>query len=170
MKSVTLGILAILIGNTLTACNTNIFGCWTCFHSAPPYGTYGYSTEFIGSRDILTGVAEADERSVEEAGREFAARHALSDDQGIRAMRITRDFAQLQTRSAADLEDFARRLYGVNPSEVVSALQEGQMGNREKMNELVEQAAAHFGTTPSTMKEVIHDLHGQALQENGIEL
>ncbi len=161
--------LSIALSFGLTGClNLNLYkpSCSTFGRCSSGY----YSADSADSRDILTGLAEADERNVEEAGREFATRHSLSDEQGIRAVRITRDFAQLQTRSAADLEDFARRLYGVNPSEVVAALQEGQMGNRERMNELVEQAAAHFGTTPSTMKEIIRDLHGQALQENGIEL
>jgi hypothetical protein len=167
MKNICMGILVLLVGGTFGACE-NGFGCWSCFRSAPPFG-HSFSTDSTAPRDILTGLTEEEERSAEEAGREFAARNALSDEQGIRAVRITRDFAQLQTRSAADLEDFARRLYGVNPSEVVAAFQESQMGNREKMNELVERAAAHFGTTPDNMKEVIRDLHGQALQENGIE-
>lgn len=152
---------------SLTISLTGCMRSWGCL--AATYECYS-SVEGAASRDILTGLAEEDERSAEEAGREFAARHSLSDEQGMRAVRITRDFAQLQTRSAADLEDFSRRLYGVNPAEVVSALHEGQMGNREKMNELVEQAAAHFGTTPQIMKEVIQDLHGEALRESGVTL
>jgi hypothetical protein len=68
------------------------------------------------------------------------------------------------------LADFARRLYGVDPSEIVAAVGSAQAGNSAKLNSLVEEAASNFGTTTTTMKEIVKTLHGKALAEQGISL
>jgi DNA-binding MarR family transcriptional regulator len=132
------------------------------------YGYY-YSSE-SGSRDVLTDITERQQQRIAEVAEEFSTRFGLSEEQSLKLAQTTFDFEMLQNRSEQDLADFARRLYGVNPAEIASAVGRAQIGDSSKLQGLVNEAADHFGTTPATMKEIVKTFHGKALDEQGIRL
>ena len=68
------------------------------------------------------------------------------------------------------MADFARRLYGLNPSEIVSAVGAAQAGNSAQLNSLVDQAAANFGVKSDKMKSIVKTFHGKALEAQGVRL
>ncbi len=122
------------------------------------------------SRDVMTQTAEDQEARLAEVGQDFAQRFGLSDEQGLKLARTTLDFHLIKDRSASDLADFARRLYGVDPGQIVVAVGRAQLGDVAPLNELVEEAAVHFGTTPGNMKLIVKEFHGRALKDQGISL
>jgi hypothetical protein len=122
------------------------------------------------SRDILSELEAADEGWVQTKGQELASQFALSEEQGMKVARMHRDYALIQNRSDSDLEDFSRRLYGVSPREVEAAIEASQLGHGERFNVLIEEGAAHFGTTPETFKVMVKGLYGSALESAGVTL
>jgi hypothetical protein len=116
-------------------------------------------TEY-SSRDLLSEIATDDDTRIDAAGVRYAHRFALSDEQGFQLARMIRDYSAIRNRSESDMADFAKRLYGVDPAEIVSAVAAAQLGERENLNALITDAARHFGTTPEIMKTIARDLHG----------
>lgn len=149
--------------------------CWT------EYDIYGYpytvcddyyyaSEDSIRELDMAARVAESEAQKLEIAGLRFAEKYNLSADQGYKIAKNIADFTALEDRSNEDMADFAEKLYGVNPSEVVSAVGQAQVGMNGELENLIEKAAYNFNTDTVTMKTIINDLHGKALSDNGIEL
>ncbi len=182
MKLVKLSLLG-----TLVALATSLTGCYysggyynpgygySCYYDAWGYYTCGYyyynaDGSVASSRDVITDVANAQEEHVAVVAQHFAEKFNLSEEQSLKLARTTEDFALIQDRSEQDLADFARRLYGVNPNEIVAAVGSAQAGDSAKLNTLVEQAAANFGTTTATMKDIVKTFHGKALADQGISL
>ncbi len=100
----------------------------------------------------------------------YAEKFTLSNDQAMKIAKNVKDFAALQDRSSEDVADFAEKLYGVNPNKVASAVAGAMVGNNAELNEVISQAAQNFQTSEQTMKAIVNELHGKALEENGIDL
>ncbi len=144
-------------------CYYDYYGYYVC-----DYYYYNADGTTDTSRDIVTDVANSDEARISNAAQHYAQKFNLSDEQGLKLARTIVDYQALQSRSDQDLADFAQRLYGVNPAEIVSAVSSAQAGDSTKLNGLVTEAAKNFNTTPETMKEIVKNLHGKALEEQGV--
>ena len=68
-----------------------------------------------------------------------------------------KELSKRRTRTPADMAAFTTRLYGVEMSRITNSITEMEKGNMGPMNAAIEDAAAHWGTTPETMKEVLKD-------------
>jgi hypothetical protein len=181
MSFVRLSVLASVAAIAVSAAGCRVSGYYNnpyyydCWYDYWGYYTCGYvyynaDGSVESSRDVVTDVATAQEQHVARVAEHFAEKFGLSEEQSLKLARTTEDFAVIENRSEQDLADFARRLYGVDPSEIVAAVGSAQAGNAAKLNSLVEEAAANFGTTTATMKEIVKTLHGNALAEQGISL
>lgn len=120
--------------------------------------------------DLSAAVADVEALKLEKTAQRFADKFNLSADQGMKLAKNIADFNALQDRSEADVADFAQKLYGVNPSEAISAISNAQVGNNAELDSLVEKAAGNFGTDRSNMKAIIKEIHSEALKQNGISL
>ena len=95
---------------------------------------------------------------------------ALSTDAAAKVAKNVSDFSALADRSEADIADFATKLYGVNPSEIILAVGEAQVGNNAELDSVIEKASSNLGASSESMKAIVKELHGKALEANGIEL
>ena len=120
--------------------------------------------------DISGEVADREALVLSKTADFYAEKFSLSNDQAVKIAKNIIDFEALQDRSAEDVADFAQKLYGVNPSSVVSAIANAQTGNNAELEAVIEKAAQNFNTSKGTMKAIINELHGKALESNGIEL
>ncbi len=129
-------------------------------------GDYGDGTGFeyeqkgtLG-RDTVAQVGEEEAKRIEAAGKNFAVKFRLTAATGLNVAKSFYDFKELskkRTRTAADVATFTKRLYGVEMSRITSAIDEMEKGDLAPMNAAIEDAAAHWGTTPETMREVLKD-------------
>lgn len=120
--------------------------------------------------DLTAEVADRDALILEKTASLYAEKFNLSTDSAMKIAKNLRDFEALEDRTEADLADFSERLYGVNPSEIVSAVSSAQVGNNAELEAVIEKAAANFSTSSENMKAIVKEFHGKALSENGIEL
>lgn len=178
MKFVKGSVLAstLLITAFLGGCHRNDTGYgYNCYYDVwanyvCEYYYYNADGSLASSRDVVTDVANAQEEHVAVIAEHYAQKFNLSAEQSLKLARTTEDYSVLESRSDQDMADFARRLYGVNPNDIVAAVGSAQAGNREKLNDLVDEAASNFGTTPETMKNIVRSFHGEALAEQGVDL
>lgn len=134
------------------------------------YEYYNNDGSITKELDLSSVVADVEQLKLEKTAAKFAEKYNLAADKGMQLAKNLRDFSALEDRTEEDLVDFAEKLYGVNPSEVVSAVGQAQVGMNAELDSVIEKAAANFNTDSANMKEIIKDLHGSALSENGIEL
>lgn len=120
--------------------------------------------------DVITDVALANKKRAQAAGHYFAQKFSLSEDQGARVAKTLNDFVMLKKRTTQDMADFTQRLYGVDFGKVLSAVDELKAGNQAGMSELIDTAAGTLNATPEATKELIQELHGHLLKEQGIDL
>jgi hypothetical protein len=86
----------------------------------------------------------------------------------MKVARNIQDLSALQDRSEEDLADFAQKLYGVNPNDVISAVGKAQVGDNAELETLID--SIEFNTSSANKKALIKELHGNALKANGINL
>jgi hypothetical protein len=122
------------------------------------------------SRDMITDIAQVEQEQLANAGRHYAAKFALSEEQGLKIAKTIDDFNTVQNRSDADIADFAKRLYGVDPTAIASAVGKAQAGDNSQLNQVVGEAAQNFNTTPENMKNIVKTLHGEMLERQGVKL
>ncbi len=120
--------------------------------------------------DLVSEVADKEALILEKTASVYAEKFSLSNDQAMKIAKNVKDFSALSERSADDIADFAEKLYGVNPSEMVSAVANAQVGNNAELEAVIEKASASFGTSSENMKAIVNELHGKALEANGIDL
>lgn len=120
--------------------------------------------------DLSGEVADREALILSKTAEVYAEKFSLSQDKAMKIAKNVKDFAALQDRTESDIADFAQKLYGVNPSEIASAVANAQVGNNSEMEAVIEQAAQNFNTSKDTMKAIVKELHGKALEANGIEL
>lgn len=156
MSTFTVGILSLV--------TLGLSGC--CQYYCPQYDLS--SDDPALSRDITTSMAMSEEDRIRHNGEELAARFSLSLDKGTQLARTLNDAGKLQIRSEEDVADFAQRLYGLNPNQVLSAGHKAIAGDNSELNALVTQAARNFDTSPQNMRRIIMTLHGDLLHAAGI--
>jgi hypothetical protein len=113
------------------------------------------------SADVIAAAAEEEQKTRTAAGKAFAARFALNEEQGIRIARTLGDWALLgrdRSRTEADVEDFSKRLFGVRASRAEAALTRAfESRDRSAVEELNADVAAHWGTTPELSRKILLD-------------
>ena len=189
MKKLLLNVVAIVaLSASLVSCNgggggyyyqaTNHYNCypvydyWGYYMYDECYWEY-YSTtgEKISSElDIVSEVSDIEALKLERMSVHYAEKFELSQDQALKVAKNVRDFSALEDRSESDIADFAQKLYGVNPTAVVSAIGKAQVGQNAELESLIDSAAANFNTSKENTKALIKELHGNALEANGINL
>jgi len=127
-------------------------------------------TQVAEGKDIVNSVAKAKEKSLQAAGNYLSEKFSLSNDEGLRVATTLSDFVALKSRSMQDLSDFSKRLYGVNLNVIMSAADAAQRGNYIPMNSAIQAASDHLNTSPEAIKQLVQELHGHLLAEQGIEL
>lgn len=119
--------------------------------------------------DTITEAALSDKRRVRGTSQYLARRFSLSEQQATRvALQIDR-FVRLKNRTTADVADFTQRLYGVNFDRVLTAVDEYQAGNTSAAEGVVQDAALYLNITPEATQQLMWELHGHLLEEQGIQ-
>jgi hypothetical protein len=128
------------------------------------YDEYGRALNESGSegdsRDLIADAAGAEQKKIEEAGKEFASRYALSETTGIRIARTLTDWATLskrqnRARTAEDVADFSKRLFGVSLGAAQKALDAAKTGNKAPVEAMNSDVARHWGTDPETSSKIL---------------
>jgi hypothetical protein len=178
MKKTIVLSMAALLALAFSGCRTYTTG--PTYYNNCYYNYYGYyvcdsyyyngdgSTET--SRDVITNIAQTEQEMLANQAKHYASKFSLSEEQGLKIAKTINDFNAVQSRSDQDVADFAQRLYGVNPSQIVSAAGAAQAGDNTQLNGLVSEASKNFNTTPENMKKIVKSLHGKMLEQQGIQL
>ena len=176
MKKIIMSVLAGMLAIAGTACTTYVsspsyyYDCYYDYYGNYVCDTYYYNGDGTKetSRDMVTDIAQTEAQMLQAQGKHYAEKFSLSVDQGVKIAKTVADFNAVKNRSDADVADFAKRLYGVNPSEIVSAAGKAQAGDNTELNSLVDSAAKNFNTTSDNMKNIVKTLHGKLLEQQGI--
>ncbi len=178
---VMLGLLSSLASCTGTGTVTYYEPTWN-YNCYPVYDYWGYylyddcyweyynTDGTLMEKDLVSEVADQEAVLLEKLTGVYAEKFSLSTEAASKVAKNVQDFSALEERSAEDIADFAERLYGVNPSEIVSAVSSAQVGMNAELESVIEKASANLGTNSAQTKALIQELHGKALEANGIEL
>lgn len=136
-----------------------------CFYEY--YNADGSMTQEL---DLTAEVADVEALVLEKTASVYADKFSLSNDQAMKIAKNVTDFSALSERTETDIAEFAQKLYGINPSQVISAVASAQVGMNADLDAVIEEAAANFNTSSDNMKAIVKELHGKALEESGISL
>lgn len=154
---------------------------YNCYAVYDEYGYYMYDECYweyynvageIESRelDITSDAADIETVKLERMAVHYGEKFDLSSEQAMKVARNVKDFSALEDRTSEDYADYAEKLYGVNPDSIVSAVGKAQVGQNAELDALISEAAINFETSAENTRELIKELHGNALEANGIEL
>lgn len=178
---VLLGLLSGLASCNTTTTTTYYEPAWY-YNCYPVYDYWGYYVyddcywEYYNTdgslleKDLVSEVADKEAVLLEKLTNVYAEKFSLSTEAAAKVAKNVSDFSALSERSAEDVADFAEKLYGVNPSEIISAISNSQVGNNAELEAVLEKAGANLGTTNEQTKAIINELHGKALEASGISL
>lgn len=186
MKKLMLSLLSLsfLVSCETTTCTDNctvytptpyytcdwIYDTWSNNYTYACFWVY-YSADGVTQElDMVADIADKESLVIEKSAQVYAEKFSLSTEQATKIAKNVYHLNALEERTAADLADFAQKLYGVNPAELISAISSAQVGNNEMMDTLIEKAANEFATSKANMKAIIKDLHHSALEQSGIKL
>ncbi len=183
-----LSLIAVLtLSVSLTSCNSSdsgYYGPTEHYNCYPVYDYWGYylyddcyweyynvEGEVVNSElDMQAEVADIETFKVERISKKYVGEFGLSTDDAMQMAKNVNDFSALQNRSESDLADFAQKMYGINPTTLISAIGKAQVGQNSELDALIETKAADFNITIGNAKALLQDLHGNALEVNGINL
>lgn len=131
------------------------------------YSQDGSSTREL---DMVADIADQEQIVISKSAEIYAEKYSLSLEQGRKIAKQVYDLNALKERSAQDLADFAQKLYGVNPTDLVQAISDAQVGSNAALEKLISEASVNFQTSAENMKVIIKDLHKKALEASGINL
>jgi hypothetical protein len=126
------------------------------------------------TRDLIGDVAQKEKSTITRVGKDFAEKYALSELTGINVARTLNDWATLslkqkRARTAADVADFSKRLYGINVDSALNALSAAQKGDLSGLEGLNTQVATFWGTSPETSKAILKGWYQRELEAMGID-
>jgi hypothetical protein len=131
------------------------------------FGTALNNTDGQG-RDFSADVAQQEQNVVKSAGEFFAAKYGLDNDTALKAARVLKDWAYLgkdRARTEQDIADFTQRLYGLDFNKVKGALAEAQKGNKAGLQELVNETATNWSSTPETVTAILKTWYGSQMNQ-----
>lgn len=120
--------------------------------------------------DLAASVADKEELMLEKNAQYYAQKFSLSQESATKVARQLTHLSLLEERTAEDLADFATKLYGIDTTIAVSAAGKAQMGDQSELDALIEQASMNLGASVENTRALIKELHGAALEANGIKL
>jgi hypothetical protein len=185
MKKLFINALALVaLSASLVSCDSSSTGYYTPtnhYNCYVEYDYWGYAYEecyweyysngsLVQERDMGAEVADTEANNIEKLSQFYSERFELSTEKALQVAKNVRDFSALEDRSESDIADFAQQLYGVNPTDVISAVGKAQVGQNAELDSLVEAASQNFNTSKENTKALIKALHGNALEVNGINL
>ena len=147
-----------------------VFDYWGYYLYDDCFWEYYNQDGSLFEKDLVSEVADKESVLLDKLTSVYAEKFSLSTDAAAKVAKNVTDFTALSERSADDIADFAERLYGINPSEIISAVSSAQVGNNAQLDTVIEKASENLGITTSQTKALIQELHGKALEANGIEL
>lgn len=147
-----------------------VYDYWGYYLYDECYWEYYNTDGTLLEKDMVSEVADQEAVLLEKLTNVYAERFSLSTDAAAKVAKNVKDFSALTDRSSEDIADFAQRLYGVNPTEIVSAISNAQVGNNSELEAVINKASVNLGTDNTQTKALIQELHGKALEANGIEL
>lgn len=131
------------------------------------YSEDGATTQEL---DLAANIGDKEQLKLERNANIYASKFGLSYTQAEKIAKNVLDLNSLKERSLEDISDFAEKLYGVNTSDIIKAAGFAQIGDYSELDLLIEKSATKFNTSTETMKAIIKELHGKALEANGIDL
>ena len=147
-----------------------VYDYWGYYLYDDCYWEYYNTNGTLLEKDLVSNVADKETLLLEKLTDVYADKFSLSTEAAGKVAKNISDFSALADRSEADLADFAEKLYGVNPSDIVSAVSSAQVGNNEQLDTVIDKASSNLGTNSSNMRAILKELHGKALEASGIEL
>jgi len=147
-----------------------VYDYWGYYMYDDCYWEYYNQDGSLLEKDLVSNVADKEAVLLEKLTNVYADKFALSTEAAEKVAKNVTDFSALTDRSEADIADFAEKLYGVNPSEIISAVSGAQVGNNTELDLVIDKASANLGTNSESMRSIVKELHGKALEANGIEL
>ena len=140
------------------------------------YDSNGYAlnnSDEQDGRDLIGDVSAQEQKMVQNVGKDFADKYALSETTGIQIAKTLNDWATLskkqnRARTEQDVADFSQRLYGVSYEKTKSAIETAQKGDSSGLNNLNGEVAAHWGTNPETSKAILKSWYRKQLSDVGI--
>ncbi len=178
--------LLVLVGlmSGLVSCNTTVtyyepqwyYNCypvydyWGYYMYDECYWEYYNTDGSIAEKDLVANVADKEAVLLEKLTNVYADKFSLSTEAASKVAKNVSDFTALSDRSESDLADFAQKLYGVNPTEIVSAMSSAQVGDNAELDSVIDKASSSLGTNSENMRAIVKELHGKALESSGIEL
>lgn len=185
MKKLFLSLIALVtLSMSLTSCTTTVtyYPDWY-YNCYPVYDSWGYylyddcyweyynNGELVSQElDIQASVADIETLELNKMASHYQEKFGLSVEDASKIAKNVKDFSALEERSADDLADFSLKMYGLNPSDVVSAVGKAQVGQNSELDALIEAKASDFNISVEDTKGLLKELHGSALEANGITL
>lgn len=183
MRNSLLKLIALLaVLGAFASCTVSTGPAWH-YNCYPVYDYYGYylyddcyyeyysnEGKLVQELDLASFTGDVEAKKLERTASIFAEKYNLNAEQGMKLAKNIADLNALSDRTESDLADFAEKVYGVNPTEAVSAISNAQVGQNAELESLIEKASASFGTDAANMKNIIKDIHAEALKANGINL
>jgi hypothetical protein len=182
---------AMLLSFTLVACNgggttnpntgyynpTPYYTCqyiWDTWSGNYTYACfwvyYGVDGQSSLELDMVADIADGEAIMLEKTAQIYAEKFSLAYDVAYKMAKNVKHFDNLTERSIDDLADFAQKMYGVNPLDLVGAISAAQLGQYNQLNTLIENAAIDYRTSTQNMRSIIKALHNDALQAHGLKL
>lgn len=113
------------------------------------------------SRDSIESLSNRQKAIARNKGIKFANRYALSEDTGIHIAQTVQDYATLVgdkkdgSRTEKDLEDFTRRLSGVDLGQALVAFEQAKNGDKSGIMSLNNDVAIYWRTTPEQSVRIL---------------
>jgi hypothetical protein len=123
------------------------------------------------SSDVIALASNQEQASSLSAGKKLSQKYALAEAAGVSIAKPLQDWATLgreRSRTQGDVDDFSKRLYGIDVSRATHALIEASRGKTEPLDEVNIDVAAHWGTTPETSKSILKHWYQEELSALGV--
>ncbi len=138
------------------------------------YDEHGYalnSSQDQSSRDLIANAAADEEATIQSAGKDFAAKHALAESVGVSIARTLNQMATLpkrlsRARSPQDVREFTQRLYGVDLDRMQSATDKAKAGDSSDLKAVNAEIAKNWGTQPETSEAILRGWYGDMISGN----
>ncbi|MBC7396820.1 MAG: hypothetical protein H7333_05195 [Bdellovibrionales bacterium] len=124
------------------------------------------------SADVLAVASKKEKAMAKRVGKAFSDKYALAESAGVSIAKTLQDWAVLgrdRARTASDVADFSKRLYGVELGQATNALNEALKGNKGALEALNVDVAAHWGTSPETSKKILATWYKGEMAQLGIK-
>lgn len=124
------------------------------------------------NHDLITLVANDEAIREEKAAFYLSQRFSLESPVAIKIAKILNDWKKLgaKGRTASDLADFTKRLYGIEMSKIEGDLKNAMLGDKTGLEESVNLISQSFHTSPEKMRDLLNEFHGKQLEVIGVEL